>query len=189
MAKRSLKVSRSEKVLTFSRVERTGNQETQNLALANMKNTLISFLIGVLVGVAGHWYFTQPDAKAAVAEAQDSVRGNASSIGKSLKETFDPDKIKDELARTGIVIREKAGKTGDAIADAAANARTTATIKAKLLKESSLASLTIHVDTADGLVTLSGTVSSPEAISKAIELALETEGVQRVISTLQVKPN
>jgi osmotically-inducible protein OsmY len=153
-----------------------------------MKNTFISFLIGVLVGIGGHWYFTQPEAKATVADAQESVRTNASNLGKSLKETFDPDKIKDELGRAGVVIREKAGKTGDAIVDAAANARITATIKAKLLKESSLASLTIHVDAADGLVTLSGTVPSHEAIAKAIELALETEGVQRVISTLQVKP-
>jgi hyperosmotically inducible periplasmic protein len=154
-----------------------------------MKNTFISFLFGVLVGIAGHWYYAQPDSKRTVADAQESMRSNAASIGKSLKETFDSDKIKDELARTGKVIREKAGKTGEALADAAANARSTATIKAKLLKESSLASLTIHVDTTDGVVTLSGTVPSHEAIAKAMELALETEGVQKVVSTLQVKSN
>ena len=152
-----------------------------------MKNSLLSFLIGVLVGIAGHWYYTQPDSRRTVADAQETVRSNAVSIGQSLKETFDTDKIKDELARTGRVIREKAGKTGDAIADTAANARSTTTIKAKLLKESSLASLTIHVDTTDGVVTLSGTVPSHEAIAKAMELALETEGVQKVVSTLQVK--
>jgi len=152
-----------------------------------MKNTFISFLVGLLVGIAGHWYFTQPGSKRTVADAQESMRSTASSIGQSLKETFDSDKIKDELARTGKVIREKAGKTGDSLADAAANARSTATIKAKLLKESSLASLTIHVNTTDGVVTLSGTVPSHEAIAKAMELALDTEGVKKVISTLQVK--
>ena len=152
-----------------------------------MMKTFFSFLVGVLVGIAGHWYFTQPDSRRTVADAQGSMRSNAASIGQSLKETFDSDKIKDELARTGRVIREKAGKTGDALADAAANARSTATIKAKLLNESSLASLTIHVDTTDGVVTLSVTVPSHEAIAKAMELALETEGVQKVVSTLQVK--
>ena len=42
---------------------------------------------------------------------------------------------------------------------------------------------------ADGslLVTLSGTVPSPDAISKAMLLAMETDGVKEVISTLQVK--
>ena len=80
-----------------------------------MKNTFISFLVGVLVGIAGHWYFAQPPSKRTVADAQESMRSNASSIGQSFKDTFDSDKIKDELARTGKVIREKAGKTGDAI--------------------------------------------------------------------------
>lgn len=153
-----------------------------------MKSSLISFFLGALVGIAGHWYFTQPVSKRTVAHAQETMQSNAASIGQSLKETFDSEKIKDELARTGRVIREKAGKTGDALADSTANTRTTATIKAKLLKESSLASLTIHVNTTEGVVTLSGTVPSHEAIAKAMELALETEGVQKVVSTLQVKP-
>ena len=152
-----------------------------------MRNTFFSFLVGVLVGIAGYWFFTQSGSRHTVADAQGSMRSNAASIGQSLKETFDSDKIKDELARTGKVIREKAGQTGDALADAAANTRSTATIKAKLLNESILASLSIHVDTTDGVVTLSGTVPSHEAIAKAMELALETDGVKKVVSTLQVK--
>ncbi len=152
-----------------------------------MKNTFISFLIGVLVGIAGHWYYAQPDSKRTVADAQESVRNSASSARQSIKDTFDTDTIRDELARTGKVIREKAAKTGEAITDAAANARSTATIKARLLKESSLASLSIHVDTTDGVVTLSGTVPSHEAIAKAMEIAMDTEGVQKVVSTLQIK--
>jgi len=146
-----------------------------------------TFLVGVLVGIAGHWYFTQTDSRRAVADAQGSMRSGATGMGQSLKETFDSDKIKDELAHTGKVIREKAGQTGEALADATANARSTATIKANLLNESSLASLAIHVDTTDGVVTLSGTVPSHEAIAKAIELALETDGVKKVVSTLEVK--
>ena len=38
------------------------------------------------------------------------------------------------------------------------------------------------------VVTLSGTVPTEDAISKAMLLALETDGVNEVISTLQVKP-
>jgi osmotically-inducible protein OsmY len=43
------------------------------------------------------------------------------------------------------------------------------------------------VNTTRGVVTLSGTVSSEAKIGKAMLLALQTEGVQEVISTLQIK--
>lgn len=149
---------------------------------------LFCFLLGMAVGVAGHWYLTQPKSKDTVAHAQEEVRNTATNVGRSLKETFDADKIKDELARTGKVIREKAKKAGDAIADATANARITTTIKSKLVQDSGLAAFKIDVDTTDGVVTLSGNVSSHDEIAKAMDLALETEGVHRVVSTLQVKP-
>src|SRR4029077_8547180 len=102
-------------------------------------------------------------------------------------DTFDSGKIKDELSRTGKVIREKTRQAGDAIADATANARITAAIKTKLVADSGLSAFKIDVDTTDGVVTLSGTVSSYEEIAKAINLALETDGVHKVVSTLQVK--
>ena len=50
-----------------------------------------------------------------------------------------------------------------------------------------LSALSISVNTTEGIVTLSGTVSSAEDISKAMLLAMETDGVREVISTLQVK--
>lgn len=149
--------------------------------------TFLSFLAGVLVGVAGHWYLTQPKPKSTFDDARESVRSGATNLKESLKETFDRDKIKEELARTGKIIREKAGKAGNAISDATANARTTAAIKTKLVQDAGLSAFKIDVDTTDGVVTLSGTVSSHEEISKAIDLALETEGVNRVVSSLQVK--
>ena len=39
----------------------------------------------------------------------------------------------------------------------------------------------------DGVVTLTGTGSSPENIRKAIQITMDTDGVHKVISTLQVK--
>src|SRR6266542_3992536 len=59
-------------------------------------------------------------------------------------------------------------------------------IKTKLLAEPGLSALAINVDTTDGLVTLSGKVDSHEQIAKAVKLAMATEGVHKVISTLQV---
>jgi hyperosmotically inducible periplasmic protein len=98
-----------------------------------------------------------------------------------------PEDIKDELARSGQVVRRAATEAGRAIADATADARTTAAIKAKLIATRDLSGLNISVNTTAGVVTLSGAVSSAEDISKAILVAMETDGVREVVSTLQVK--
>src|SRR5262245_27981435 len=66
--------------------------------------------------------------------------------------------MKEELARTGTVIREKAKAAGQTIMDSTANARTTAAVKARLLSEPGISSFSINVDCTDGLVTLSGKV-------------------------------
>ena len=86
------------------------------------------------------------------------------------------------------MVRRTAEKAGQAIADATADARATAAIKARLLTHRDLSALDISVNTTMGVVTLSGSVSSREDISKAMLLAMETDGVREVISTLQVKP-
>ena len=101
----------------------------------------------------------------------------------------DTKRIQEELAQTGRVIREKARQAGAAVSDATADARITGAIKTRLLKESNLAALKIDVDTHEGAVTLSGVVASAEHISRTMEIAYETEGVRKVISTLQVKGN
>ena len=101
---------------------------------------------------------------------------------------LNPQEIKDELAKTGQVVRRKAQEAGKSIADATADARTTTAIKAKLLTDKNLSALNISVNTTDGVVTLSGSVSSMDDIGKAMILAMEADGVREVISTLQVKP-
>jgi len=142
---------------------------------------VLAFLIGLVVGVALQRFVLPSPGTTITTNARN---GNAALSA----DTFDAQKIKDELARTGQVIREKARQAGAVVADATANARTTAAIKAKLIRESNLAALKINVDTTDGVVTLSGTVNSTEEIAKAMNIALETEGVNKVVSTLQVKP-
>jgi len=92
------------------------------------------------------------------------------------------------LAKTGQVVRRKAQQAGQAIADATADARITAAIKARLMAARDLPAMSISVNTTGGVVTLSGAVSSAEEVSKAMLVTLETEGVREVISTLQVKP-
>lgn len=164
-----------------------------------MKNFVIALLLGIILGVAGYWFIQQPPAKQAAQFAQQK----AGEAGKALTGAADEAKqaitaklealqlraqdIRDELQQTGKVVRRKARDVGATVADTAADARITAEIKRKLTIDTELSVFAVSVDTTDGRVTLSGTVSSPELVGKAILVALETDGVREVVSTLQVK--
>ena len=79
---------------------------------------------------------------------------------------------------------------GTAVADASSDAAITAKIKAKFALDRDLSALSISVNTTAGHVTLAGTVPSDKLIGKAVMLALETDGVREVSSTLKVNaPN
>lgn len=152
----------------------------------------IALLLGVALGAAGVWFYATNRGDPRLRAAEDKVGNVAKSARDSVQDRLRvldlrSDDIKDELARTGQVVRRKAREAGQAIADATADARTTAAIKAKLIAARDLSGLNISVNTTDGVVTLSGSVSSPENVSKAMLLAMETDGVREVISTLQVK--
>jgi hyperosmotically inducible protein len=160
------------------------------------------FFLGLLLGLAiavGFWYFVagrgRPTLRQAQRQAQTAVEKThkaASEAADELKaklEALDltPEKIQKELAETGKVIRRKASGFGQSLADKASDARITADIKAKYANDPDLSIWDISVSTADGRVTLAGTVSSPRLIGKAVLLALETNGARSVISTLQVR--
>ena len=153
---------------------------------------LLALILGVALGAAVVWYLVQGQHNSRVKSVSDQVENAAKSAGDAIQEKMKdlklgPQDVKDELARTGQVVRRKAQEAGQAIADATADARITAAIKAKLLTNRDLSGLSISVNTTDGVVTLSGAVPSIDAISKAMLVALETDGVKQVISALQVK--
>lgn len=153
----------------------------------------LALVVGVAIGAAAFWFYSSEQNRKQVRKAGEQIDEATKPARDSIQEKLRvldlrSDDIKDELARTGKVIRRKAQDIGNAVADATADTRITAAIKGKLLKERDLSALSISVNTTGGVVTLSGTVSSPEHISKAMLLAMETDGVREVISTLQVKP-
>lgn len=154
-----------------------------------MKRMLFCFLLGLGAGVGGYWYLQQDAGRAQLAQAKSHVVTNAQKVTGAIRDTiagWSAEDIREEMARSSMVVREKAAAAGQSIAGAAANARVTAAIKTKLVAEPGLSAFSINVDTTDGLVTLSGKVVSHEQVSKAVKLALETDGVHKVISTLQI---
>lgn len=151
---------------------------------------MIGFVAGVAAGAFGYWYFDKGPGMRHLGLARDRVVQEAGRAADNLKDKFSgfgTNDLREELARTGTVVREKAQAAGQAIGDATANARVTAAIKAKLLAEPGLASLQIHVVTSDGLVTLAGRVDNLDQLSRVVKLAMETDGVIKVISTLQIE--
>lgn len=151
-----------------------------------------ALLVGVAVGAAAVWFYSSKQGKSAVQATGDQIESSAKSARDIIQEKLKvldlrSDDIKDDLARTGQVVRRKAREVGQAIADNTADARITGAIKSKLVANRDLSAMSISVNTTAGVVTLSGSVSSAEDIGKAVLLAMETDGVREVISTLQVK--
>jgi len=152
----------------------------------------LALVVGIAVGAAAVWFYSSKQGKSAVQTTGDQIENTTKSARDVIQEKLKvldlrSDDIKDDLNRTGKVVRRKAREVGQAIADSTADARITTAIKGKLVANRDLSALSISVNTTSGVVTLSGSVSSPEDIGKAILLAMETDGVREVISSLQVK--
>ena len=152
-----------------------------------------ALLLGVVIGAAVVWFYNTNQGKSTMRSTGEQIESATKSARDTIQDKLKvldlrPEQVGEDLARTGQVVRRKAREAGQAIADATADARVTAAIKAKFLADRELSALSISVNTTEGIVTLSGTVSSAENISKAMLLAMETDGVREVVSTLQVKP-
>jgi len=81
----------------------------------------------------------------------------------------------------------KTNQAADKIGGAADDAAITAKVKAAILAEPGLKSLSINVDTKDATVTLSGNVASDNLRDRAKQIAMSTEGVKNVVDNLTVK--
>jgi osmotically-inducible protein OsmY len=159
-----------------------------------VKSFIVGFIVGVAVLIAAVWYIHRPGGKESLEGARERVTADAKAAEDATRKKMDdlgltPENIRSELASTGKVIRRKSEAMGHALSDAAADARITAAIKAKLVADPNLSAVAISVSTTDGCVTLSGSASSPENIRRAMTLAYETDGVTQVVSTLLVKPS
>jgi gas vesicle protein len=156
-----------------------------------MKEFFIGFLLGIVLTAATGGYFVARKSKS-VKHAQDVAasafhRAADAVESKLVAWHLTGDDIQQELTDTGKVVRRQMSDFGAAVADAASDAKITGKIKAKLALDKELSALGISVNTTDSRVTLSGNVSNSKQIGRAMMLALETDGVREVSSTLKVK--
>jgi len=168
-----------------------------------MRGFFNGLILGLILGAVGFWFVQKkarehPEAQqryeASASRAGAAMSVAATNISDALRAKLETlglttDKIKDELARTGEVVRRKAQDIGGQAVNAASDARAVTEIKAKLAADPALADANISVTCAQGHVTLSGTVASPQKLGEVIERALEVGGVRDVVSKVQVKPS
>lgn len=152
--------------------------------------TILVFLLGFVIGVSSyHFYLTRDNPSpshlqngSVVDRTKDAAIGAKDAVAAKLAEwRLTPADIREDLAKTGKVIRPKAQAVGDRISDA----RIVTVIKGKYAFESDLSAFAINVDCTDGHVNLRGEVASLELVGKAVRLALETDGVTEVDAQLK----
>lgn len=79
--------------------------------------------------------------------------------------------------------KDAAAKTAAALDDGAITAK----VKAAIFAEPGLKSLQIEVETHDAVVTLSGSVDTPDLRDRAVKIAGSLNGVRQVVDKLVVK--
>jgi hyperosmotically inducible periplasmic protein len=145
----------------------------------------VGILLGIIIAVVAVMLLSRDPNRSGV--HQDDLSRAGEQLREGAREVADG--VRDGVDRIDTDrIRENVEEGGRRIADASANAIITGKIKAQYAADSRVSALRIDVDTVDGVVTLSGKVSSQEEADRAVEVARGVKGVKDVISVLQIEP-
>lgn len=117
----------------------------------------------------------------ALAAGCDRNKLSAETAGQKLDRTAERagEKMDQVVAGT----KQKTDQAGDKFDDTAITAK----VKTALIGEPGLKALRINVDTAHGVVTLTGAVDTPQSLDRATEVAQAVQGVKSVENRLNVK--
>ena len=156
-----------------------------------MKTLFFILVVSVMVGAIGWQNYqhrktptiAQRAAVLAVQTRDVALEAKEAVVAKAGEWKLAPENIREDLAKSGRVIRSRAMVVGEKMDDA----RIIAVIKSKYIVEKNLSSFEISVECHDGAVKLTGSVNSHAQIGEAMALALQTNGVHNVISDLSVK--
>ena len=115
-----------------------------------------------------------------------SVKGTTGKAAEKTKEGTNKaiDKSKEGVDKAWEKTKEGVSKTGEEITDAWVLSK----IKMKIMDDSTLKGSDINVDVDQHVVTLKGTVPSEAARARALELAKNTDGAERVVDRLTIGP-
>jgi len=119
--------------------------------------------------------------KAGVNKAVDASKGAAEKTTEGVQKGVG--KAEQGVAKAADKTAEALGKASDKVGDTAVTTR----VKAGFSKEAMLKETAIDIQTADGVVTLRGSVGSEAAKARAAAIASGTDGVNRVVNMLVVQ--
>lgn len=146
------------------------------------------FLLALIViGVVVYFITQRRPSSVARTTTENSVAPATTEPRRDAPRTTDrpvtADNLRDDLSKTGAVVREKARTAGERIDDA----RVVAMIKGKLALDKDLSALDIKVTCDNGNVVLLGTVASESLAARAVDMAKNTDGVTSVQSQLTTR--
>jgi hypothetical protein len=98
-----------------------------------------------------------------------------------------PDVDTKKAREVGAAIGDKVAVGATAAQHALANGALTGKIKAKIALDDTLKAANVSIDTSDGVVTLTGTVTSPAQHTRVLQLTRETDGVKSVVDHITVR--
>jgi osmotically-inducible protein OsmY len=130
---------------------------------------LVLAIVAMGTYLLGYWSFNQAPA--------GSWRSAAPATG-----PVSPSTARDRINQLDAEAGNAAQKVGNFVSDAGLTAK----IKAKMALDESVRARTIDVSTADGVVTLAGTVGSAAERDQAVRLGRDTKGIKRVVDRLDV---
>ena len=124
-------------------------------------------------------------------KATNAVTGTAGTVADATKTGAEKtvEATKTAAEKTADATRTAAGKTKEVVSKSGekiTDGWITSRIKTKFMADDTLQSSSINVDTRDHVVTLKGAVPTEAARTKAMEMAKEVEGVDRVVDALKV---
>jgi hyperosmotically inducible protein len=91
--------------------------------------------------------------------------------------------VDQKMDQAKTTMQQQADKVGTVVNDTAITAK----VKTAIIDEPGLKSMQINVNTENGIVTLTGTIDTPQKMDRALQIAQAVEGVKSVNNQLYVK--
>ena len=117
----------------------------------------------------------------ALATGCDRNNPSAQTAGQKLDQTTE--RAGEKMDQAAAEVKQKVEQAADKLDDVAITAK----VKTALIEEPGLKALQINVDTANGVVTLSGAVDTPQNLERATRVAQAVQGVKSVDNRLNVR--
>jgi len=117
----------------------------------------------------------------ALAAGCDRNKPSSETAGQRLDRTTE--RAGEKMDQAAADAKLKAGQAKDTVDDAAITAK----VKTAMIAEPGLKAMKINVDTAHGVVTLTGTVETPQSLERATQVAQSVDGVKSVDNRLNLK--